>query len=277
MVIAAFVVSIVSVFAAFYAARVAHRVEESGFKAEEQFKTDIVALLSALRSIIVKGTLSATDSTPRSLEKEIETVRSFQAGTSGLALAAWAARQGNAGGSEDPMAGRWRTLSLNLSNIAGITEDDAARGEASTNAQVREWATRVELTLENLTEDSVKAISKYIGDLPGAFAALKESRENDILLRIWFDIYRRNEELYSLEREAGKLKYLRDIGIDDPDVNMWLALAEGGNRDDLQGALDSGARQGASLNEVLARYQEALASYEEDTPEEGQDATQPDR
>lgn len=267
MAIAALVISIVSVFAALYAARVAHHVEESGFKAEEQFKADIVALLSALRSIIVKGTLSADDSTSRSVEREIEIVRTFQASTSGLALAAWAARRGANGESKDVAAGRWRTLSLNLGNIAGVTADGTEQGNVAFNVKLRGWATAVELALEDLTEDSVMAISKNIGDLPGAFAALRESRENDVILKIWFEIYKSEEESNKPENQRGKLEYLRGMGIDDPDIDMGLAFLD----DDVEAfkaAIGRGANSAGSINEILARYEEVLARYEADLPGE---------
>ena len=146
MAIAALLVSVIALFVGLYASRVARQVEESGFKAEEQFKADLVTLLSALRSIIVKGAMNAAASTPLSVEKEIDTIRTFQASTSGLALAAWAARQGSIGDSKDPTAGRWRGLSLDLGNLSGATGDDVEQGAAS-NAKLPNWATAVELTI----------------------------------------------------------------------------------------------------------------------------------
>lgn len=270
MAIAAFAVSVVALFVGLYAARVARQVEESGFKAEEQFKADLVTLLSALRSIIVKGAMNAAASTPLSIEKEIDTIRTFQASTSGLALAAWAARQGKVGDTKDPVAGRWRTLSLDLGNLSGATGDDVEQGAAS-NGKLPNWATAVELTLENLTEESVKAISKNIRNLPGTFAALRESREDDFLLKIWFDIYQGKETSNSPDIQRRRLEHLRESGIDDPDIDAWLALLSDSNdsADDFKAALDRGADPAVSVNEVLARY-EADASEEsaDPTPEE---------
>jgi hypothetical protein len=269
--IAAFAVSVIALFVGLYASRVARHVEESGFKAEEQFKADMVALLSALRSIIVKGSLSAADSTPLSVEKEIDTIRTFQASTSGLALAAWAARQCSSGPSKDATAGRWRTLSLNLGNLAGAMADDPKQGGAAFNVMLRSWATEVELTLEDLTENSVRIISKNIGDLPGTFAALKESRENDILLKAWFDVYRREKDSHSPEIQRRRLKHLQESGIDDPDLDMWLALLSDSAEsvDDLKAALDRGANSAVSLSEVLARY-EGNAHEESANPASGE-------
>jgi hypothetical protein len=254
--IAAFVVSVIALLVGLYASRVARQVEESGFKAEEQFKADLVTLLSALRSIIVKGALNAADSAPLSVEKEIDTIRTFQASTSGLALAAWAARQGSIGDSKDQKAGRWRTLSLELGNLSGATRDDVEQGAAS-NAMLPNWATAVELALENLTEDSVRAISKKIRDLPGTFAALKESREDDFLLKIWFDLYQDKEESNSSEVQRRRLEHLRESGIDDPDIDAWLALLSESDEsaDDFKAALDRGANTATSLNDVLARHE----------------------
>lgn len=252
MIIAAFVVSVIALLVGLYASYVARQVEESGFKAEEQFKADLVILLSALRSIIVKGAMNAASSTPLSVEKEIDTISAFQASTSGLALATWAARQGSIGDSEDRIAGRWRTLSLDLGRLSGATGDDVEQGAAS-NAQLPNWATAVELALENLTEDSVRAISRNIRNLPGTFAALKESREDDILLKAWFDVYQAKEESDSPEVQRRRLEHLRERGIDDPDVDAWFALLSG-NTDDFKAAVDRGANTGADLNDVLARY-----------------------
>lgn len=252
MIIAAFVVSVIALFVGLYASHVARQVEESGFKAEEQFKADLVTLLSALRSIIVKGALTSS-STPLSVEKEIDTIRTFQASTSGLALATWAARQGSIGDSEDRMAGRWRTLSLDLGRLSGATGDDVEQGAAS-NPKLPNWATAVELSLENLTEDSVRAISRNIRNLPGTFAALRESREDDFLLKTWFDIYQAKEESDSPEVQRRRLEHLRERGIDDPDVDAWFALLSD-NADDFKAAVDRGANTAADLNDVLARYE----------------------
>jgi hypothetical protein len=268
MTIAAFVVSVIALFVGLYAGRVALHVEESGFKAEEQFKADLVALLSSLRSIIVKGAINAASSSPLSIEKEIDVIRDFQASTSGLALAAWAARQGSAGDSRDQTAGRWRTLSIDLGNLSGATGNDVEQGAAS-NARIPNWATSVELTLEDLTEDSVRAISRNIRDLPGTFADLKVSRENDILLKSWFKIYQDKEQAGSPEVQRRRLEDLRDSGVDDPDVDAWLAVLSG-NVDDLKAAVGRGANTATDLNEVLARY-EGSAREEGANPPPGED------
>jgi hypothetical protein len=251
--IAAFVVSVIALFVGLYAGRITRQVGESGFKAEEQFKADLVILLSSLRSIIVKGALNAASSTPLSIEKEIDTIRTFQASTSGLALATWAAHQGSIGDSKEPTTGRWRTLGLDLGHLSGITGDDVEQGAAS-NDKIPNWATSVELCLENLTEDSVREISRNIRDLPRAFAALRESREDDVLLKVWFGIYQGKEKSGRPEVRRRRLEHLRESGIDDPDIDAWLALISG-NKDDFQAAVARGANTGSDLNDVLARYE----------------------
>jgi hypothetical protein len=253
LIIAAFVVSVIALFVGLYASHVARQVEESGFKAEEQFKADLVSLLSSLRSIIVKGALNAASPTALSVEKEIDTIRTFQASTSGLALSTWAARQGSIGDSNNTVAGRWRTVSLDLGRLSGATADEVERG-AESNAKLPNWATAVELALENLTEDSVRAISRSIRNLPRTFAALKESREDDFLLKIWFDIYQRKEESDNPQVQRARLERLRDMGIDDPDIDAWLALLSD-KPDEFKAAVDRGANVGADLNDVLARYE----------------------
>jgi len=155
-------------------------------------------------------------------------------------------------------------LSINLGNLAGA----AGNGTREDNLKLQAWATAVELTLEDLTEDSVKAISKNIGNLPGTFAALKESRANDIILHGWFDVYQRQAELNNPKIQLHRLEYLRDSGVDDPDIDMWLALLAG-TVDDLRTALDRGANRNAGIAEVLARHEgEAVGARADSTPEE---------
>ena len=56
------------------------------------------------------------------------------------------------------------------------------------------FATDIELTLEDLTSQDIRDISRQTGDLPATFAALKETRSKDIILRAWFEVHEERRE-----------------------------------------------------------------------------------
>jgi hypothetical protein len=244
MAIAALIVSIVAILVAGFVAR---QVESSGFKAEEQFKADLVNLLAALRGLIVKGILADQDQEPRSTATELDVIRGFQASTSGIALSAWAVEKGVGDG---PVPGRWRTLSMNLGELAGAMQS----GKAEDNVRLRDGATEVELTLDDLASKEVRIISRKVGDLPAFFGSLKETRQKDILLRPWFEIYNEIRLESDPKLRLPQLEALRAAGVDDPDLDLWLAFLN----DDVPGlkrALDRGANKGISPGEVLRRHE----------------------
>jgi hypothetical protein len=229
-------------------------VGESGFQAEEKFKTDLVALLSALRSIMVKSVLSDQDSTPYCFEKELDTVRNFQVSTSGLALTGWAARQSKTGLQKDVDAAtkRWRTLVMDLSTLSGVTDDDAKQGGSAFNDKIRHLAATVEFTIGDLTEETVRAIARDIRDLPGKFPISNDTRGT--LLTALTDQFLHDEESRNLTVERQRLAYLRNSGIDDPDIDLFLAVFDE-NADDVIAAIDRGANTSVTLGDVLSRYE----------------------
>ncbi len=244
MAIAALIVSIVAIIVA---GLVARQVETSGFKAEEQFKADLVNLLAALRGLIIKGILTDQDQEPRSTATELDVIRGFQASTSGIALSAWAVEKGVGDGL---VPGRWRTLSINLGELAGAMHSS----EAADNLHLRNRATEVELTLDALEPQEVRIISRKIGDLPALFGSLKETRQKDILLGQWFKIYSERALKSDPKLLLPQLEALRTAGVDDPDLDFWVAFLN----DDVPGlkrALDRGANKGVSPGEVLRRHE----------------------
>jgi hypothetical protein len=249
----AIVAVLVSIATAAHAAHVARELGGSGFKAEEQLKTDLVNLLSALRGLTAKGALAGDNGVYRQVNEELTVIRSFASSTSGFGLMALAAQRGREGASDDENAGRWRTLSLNLGNLAG-----AQPARAADNLSLRLLATDVELTLEDLTSDDIRAICRMLRDLPAVFDTLRETRSKDILLRAWFEIHAEQAEASNPRVLRPRLEALRAAGHKDPDIDFWLALLDG-DVAAMKHAVERGADRTTSITAVVERYADGSA------------------
>ncbi len=243
MAIAALIVSIVAIIITSYVARL---VGGSGFRAQEQLKIDLVNLLAALRSTIIKGIAASQDDCPRSLTSEIAVFSNFQTSVSGIALAGWAAEKGVGEGQTE---GSWRALELRMAELAGASPPSVSED----NLLLRGIAADVELTIQDLSSKDVRTMAKRVHNLPGFFATLRVTRSKDMILRIWFTSHIRKVQQSDPKLALPELRRLLAEGRKDPNIDMWISLATNDNQG-LKEAIDNGANIGASLESVLRKY-----------------------
>jgi hypothetical protein len=183
--VAAIVVSAgVGMYVLWATSRQSRRLAGSGFKTVEDLKVDLVALLAALRSAIYKGIAADQSGEPQDVSHELERIRAFQTSPSGYALAALAAKRGSG---SDPHAGRWRTLGLHFAELGGIV-NSPPHVDRSVALTARHWSTEIETTLGSITLDDADWMAEKVGDLPTMIASLAQTREDDMVLGIWFKV-----------------------------------------------------------------------------------------
>lgn len=174
----------VGVYVLWASSRQSRRLAGSGFRTVEDLKVDLIALLAALRSAIYKGIAAAESNEPRDVSHELERIRTFQTSPSGYALAALAAKRGSG---SDPHAGRWRTLGLHFAELGGIV-DSPSNVDRSVALAARYWSTEIETTLGSITLDDANWMAERVSDLPTMIASLAETREEDMVLGLWFKV-----------------------------------------------------------------------------------------
>lgn len=240
--------------AAFYTYRQTRHLAGSGFKTAEDLKVDIVALLAALRSVIYKGIAASQDDRSRDVSSELERLRDFQTSPSGYALGAFAAERGS-GTSED--AGRWRVLGLQFAELCGLVIP-ATQADGSLVLRARHWATEIETTLGSLTAQDVDWMAAKVGNLPSMVASLVETRSRDMVANLWFGVAAQRRDEADPQAQLGRLQKLKLSGIDDPDLDLWIATLT----DDtalLAKALGDGADTSITLGGLLERYDDVDA------------------
>lgn len=236
----------VSVWAAIKSARVSYQVSESGYQASENLLTDLAVLLAALRSVVTKGAVATQNPAPSSLDVELEAIRRFQTSTSGLALSLHAGRIGSAGAQDDVDSGRWRVLRMNFTGLTDIEVRSAAD-----NRRAGRLALDIERTIGTLNQAAIEAMRQEIKNLPNVLSSLSESRQRDILLRAFDEVFRERE--FDSDRGIERLRYLKNSGVTDPDVDMFIASVAG-DEPALRDAFKRGADPHLSLGDVLERY-----------------------
>ncbi len=250
---------VISVLSAVFSARVSYQVAGSRFRVSENFLSDLATLLAALRSIASKGAIVMGEQrdVPIPIDTELDTVRSFTASTSGLALALHAGAVGSAGAPDDPVAGEWRVLQFNFANLASIKI--ASRSDSQDAGKL---ALDIERTLGTLDKNAIKSTRRRIENLPEVLSSLESSRKKDILLASLDSVIPRgsgskdgNEDM--LADSFRRLQQLKDSGVVDPDVDLWLALERGDEGiAEVKDALDRHANPNVSLGDVLSKYED---------------------
>jgi hypothetical protein len=247
-VVVAVVAIVVSVVSAIHTFSQSRHLASSGFKAAEDLKVDLVTLLAALRSITYKGIAASQDGKPRDISQELERVREFQTSPSGYALAALAAERGAGDGAD---AGRWRVLGLEFAELAGL--DISKPEDAGAALAARSWATEIETTLSALAPGDVDAMARKVSNLPAMIGSMRQTRTQDMVLRLWFDVDSEQRGNQNRERELARLHALKADGVEDPDVDMWIATLTD-DPDLLQKSLNSGADLSVTMPQLFKRH-----------------------
>jgi hypothetical protein len=242
--------AVIAILSAISSARTSYQINGSGFKASQALLTDLVTLLSAIRSIAFKAAMVMGEGRkiPIPIETEIDTLRTFLTSTSGLALSMYAGKVGSAGAPNDPVAGAWRVLQMNLTRLAAMT-----LSTASDSQEAGGLALEIERTLSRLNAKSIKEMRHEIKNLPNVLSSMDNSRHDNILLRVLDELTQEQKAKENNEFYKRRLRQLKDSGITDPTLDLWLAMLE----DDKQAgaeALANGADQSVSLQGILKKY-----------------------
>lgn len=242
--------AVIAILSAISSARTSYQINGSGFKASQALLTDLVTLLSAIRSIAFKAAMVMGEGrkTPIPIETELTTLRTFLTNTSGLALSLYAGKVGSAGAPEDPVAGAWRVLQMNLTRLAAMT-----LATPSDSQKAGGLALEIERTLSTLNSKSIKEMRHEIKNLPNVLSSMDNSRHDNILLRVLDELTQKQKARENTEFSRQQLRRLKDSGIADPTLDLWLAILE----DDKQAgaeALANGADRSVSLQDILKKY-----------------------
>jgi hypothetical protein len=93
-------------------------------------------------------------------------------------------------------------------------------------------------------------------------SSLESSREQDILLGSLDKVIPRrlggkDDNENGLADSFRRLRQLKDSGVVDPDIDLWLALERGDEGiTELKDALDHGANPNGSIDDVLSKYED---------------------
>jgi hypothetical protein len=251
-VVVAVVAVVASAISAWYTVKKSTEAVTAGFRASEDVKADLVGLIAALRSLILKGIQSDQDGKYRDVQADIEAVRRFQTSPSGLGLSLLAAKRGS---SSEPTSGNWRVLGLEMADLTGIVLTDQAT--AATTLTCRKLATGIEQTLSLIKQEDVDWVTSKIRDLDVLLTTLVDSRSQDMILGIWFGIFTQNQNQTYPAKFLPQLEKLEAAGVDDPDLQLWLALLRD-QPDEGKKALESGASPATTIDDLLKRHDDDL-------------------
>jgi hypothetical protein len=254
--------AMIAILSAISSARTSYQINGSGFKASQALLTDLATLLAALRSIAVKGAMVMGEQrkTPIPIDAELAVVRAFLTNTSGLALSLYAGKVGSTGASDNPVAGAWRVSRMQFTNLAAATITTPSDNQAA-----GALALELECTLSTLNRKAIKRIRREIKNMPNVLSSLTKSRSNDILLSSMESVVSDRKAEAGLGPSAQLLRQLKSSGIEDADIDMWLAM-EDDDLDALKDAVERGADPNKPLGEVLNRYKDVNVSHESGTP-----------
>jgi hypothetical protein len=222
------------------------RTAGASFRAEEKVKEDVATLLTALRNLRLRLRLSPYlfDTSHEALLDQIgeqrAAINSIFNSTTGYAFAALEGERSREAG-EGPA--EWGVLPIYLLEIL-----QSVRPEI-----VFVRALAFERLLETLTIRDIRRLAGYVSDLTESTVLFGKSY--GVLDEI--DKATGEEKMESSSDERlERFRRIKASGVDDPDVDMFIAVLEGdGSVDDLKDALDRGANPSITDTEVLRRHE----------------------
>ena len=241
---------IISVVVAVYATRVSYEVSTSDYQAQQQVKYDTAILLSSLRSLMHKGAYSTTTTDSVDISSETKAISKFLTSATGLAYFAWVDEK-DARAEEAAKSGEhWRLFFLYLVELSVMTDAYAAARRAGD----------VELLFDDLTEDDVRQISGFNADLVKSIASLSENRTGNVIIQAF--VKQRADAWPDRAEFRAKLQFLKTLGIDDPNIDLFLAvISEESDVDAVRAALSAGADVKMTDRMLLHKYREQLQGF----------------
>jgi hypothetical protein len=252
--VAAAIVSAFALIVSAIALLVTVRVQGSDHQAEERVRVELAILMSSVRSMLTKSAWEFADVkdsnhlAPR-LDGERKSIDDFLSSTSAVALWAWIGKRSQAAG--EGVSEEWRIF---FKYLLDLLKEDAAIG------MVVARSLGVERLLTSLSKRDIRLISSYVSDLASAGENFRLSREHDPFLAAALSLLAPPEDP---AQQLRQLQYLKESGIDDPEVDLWLALLESGPtmNEEVEQAVGRGADPSKTANAVLAKHASALADF----------------
>lgn len=242
----------ISIATAAYSGFLSKRLSSSDYRATQQVKSDTARLLATLRSLMYKGALSRTESQDFDISPEKAVIAEFLTSQTGFAYRSLVYEKHSKAEAEGRKEEPWRLFFLYLAELSN--SDDAY------SAACR--AADVELLFDQLTENDISKIAEFNSDLVKAIANNPKSRDGDPVIKAIVESQRERSELNSSETVAAKLKYLKNLGIDDPNIDRFLAEISG-NVSAMETALKAGADPHITGGALLNKYADELKDYSE--------------
>lgn len=224
-------------------------VSSSDYKAEQDVKADTARLLASLRSIMAKGAVRSQKPPDAKkspdFKQELKVVNDFLSSTTAFAYWSWE------GYKSKGMEGRpeqWRVFFLYLIDI--LDSDDNYH-------KMMARAVAIEKLLTSLSKHDIRSIGRYISDLEEAVGDFKVSRQNSVLINAINEIY---DEPMDHKMTYRKFLHLKDKGIKDPNIDMFLAIF---NSDEsaLKAALEAGADRSMTDTQLFDKYRNELKDF----------------
>lgn len=251
------ILSVAALIVAGFALFLNVRVEESSFVAEENAKRDIAALLATVRMLYLKlslaGPLRLAQDPALLIREERARLAEILHSTSGFALILLSAHKQQASNRESVESdhnARWELAQLYLVSL--VSDGDQPIDFLTDNA------VKVEELLASLDADDIRRLGWFVRDLSDASGEFSQSRETDFLPSAQEAGRKRQEEARKVNSAADleKLQALRDSGVDDPNVDLWIAMLddemeESERVERVRGAVERGADVNQTLGVTL--------------------------
>ena len=244
---------LISLSSALYTGFLSEKLSSSDYKAKEQVKADTARLLSSLRSMMHKGALSSTTKDEIDISYEKNAISEFLTSQTGLAYYAWVDEKSSEADAKGRTGELWRVFFLYLAELSNASHPYSAARRAAD----------VEILFDQLTEEDISKISEFNSDLIKAIANNSKNRDGNVVVNAFFSSQKEVEEERSSENLSKKLRYLKSIGIDDPNIDLFLAVMGGDdNVDAAKAALEAGADVNMTDGALLEKYKKELENYD---------------
>ncbi len=248
--ISSVVAIIISVLVAFDARRTKYKFSTSDYRAQQQVKSDTAILLSSLRSIMYKGVLSLLTKNPVDISPEKKAISNFLMSPTSFAYSAWVNEQSDRSDEADKESESWRLFFLYLAEISDMPDAHRAAMKAA----------RIESLFDQLTRKDIKRIADFNSDLAESIGNRVENWKGDLLSSFFDPIRRESQE----ERKNfhAKLQYLKESGINDPNIDLFLVVtSKEEDVDAARKALEAGADVTMTDRDLLNRYKDQLKGF----------------
>ena len=241
-----------SVFSTYLSVRTSTTLQSADYQAYQKFKADTTRLLSTFRSIIHKATLSTQGGEPLDFTTEKNYVNEFLSSTTAFAYHAWVAEKSKRATEAGKQGEAWRVFFLQLVNLS----------RSDTPLKMGKIAADLELLFNSLSEEDLEEIATYLSDLPTGIRKVFEGREHDPLVQAFVELYGRQPSEADSKKDLAKLHQLRKLGVNDPDVDLFVAVMTD-NLELAKQARERGANLNATLGQVFSKYKEQLRQLSE--------------